>query len=227
MACCGPRRWVWACCGSASSRWPRPASRARRWSSSAASACWGRRRSSPWPTGSSWRSCRAWRQPTRSPSLTNHRGFQEVLAAELERARRSDGPLSLVMMDLDNFKTVNDTHGHPYGDEVLRAVGRSVAGSRPRQRHRRPGRRRGVRADPPRHRRRGRVPDRRAGARSGCGDLGPTTWRSPARRGSPPTRPTRRTPPASVRFADGALYWAKRQGKQRTRRFDPEHVASA
>jgi diguanylate cyclase (GGDEF)-like protein len=54
--------------------------------------------------------------------LANHRGFHEVLAAELEQARRSQLPVALVTMDLDNFKAVNDTHGHPYGDEVLRAV---------------------------------------------------------------------------------------------------------
>ena len=59
--------------------------------------------------------------------LTNHRGFQEILAAELERARRADRPVALVTLDLDNFKEVNDTHGHPYGDEVLRAVGESLA----------------------------------------------------------------------------------------------------
>ncbi len=60
--------------------------------------------------------------------LANHRRFHEILAAELEQARRSQRPVALVMLDLDNFKVVNDTHGHPYGDEVLRAVGTELRG---------------------------------------------------------------------------------------------------
>ena len=47
----------------------------------------------------------------------------EVLDAELRRARRSKLPLTLVMFDLDNFKSINDRHGHLCGDAVLAAVG--------------------------------------------------------------------------------------------------------
>ena len=50
----------------------------------------------------------------------------EVLDAELRRARRSRLPLSLVMFDLDNFKGINDRHGHLCGDAVLAAVGSTM-----------------------------------------------------------------------------------------------------
>jgi diguanylate cyclase (GGDEF)-like protein len=51
--------------------------------------------------------------------LLNRRGFEEAFDAELERARRSGSPLSVVVGDLDRFKRVNDALGHPGGDAVL------------------------------------------------------------------------------------------------------------
>jgi diguanylate cyclase (GGDEF)-like protein len=56
--------------------------------------------------------------------LFNHRRFQEVIAAEVERARRYDQEMGLIMLDIDNFKRVNDTYGHMQGDMVLREVAR-------------------------------------------------------------------------------------------------------
>ena len=54
--------------------------------------------------------------------LYNHRYFQERLASELSRANRYKRPLSMIMLDIDHFKTLNDTHGHPFGDIVLQQV---------------------------------------------------------------------------------------------------------
>ncbi len=56
--------------------------------------------------------------------LFNHRRFQEVMTAEVERSKRFDQPLGLVMLDLDDFKRVNDQWGHLQGDQVLREVAR-------------------------------------------------------------------------------------------------------
>jgi diguanylate cyclase (GGDEF)-like protein len=56
--------------------------------------------------------------------LFNHRRFQEVMAGEVERVRRSGHELGLIMLDIDNFKQVNDTYGHLQGDMVLREVAR-------------------------------------------------------------------------------------------------------
>ena len=52
--------------------------------------------------------------------LYNHRHFQDELRKELSRAQRHSDPVSLIMIDLDHFKLVNDQFGHPFGDQVLK-----------------------------------------------------------------------------------------------------------
>jgi diguanylate cyclase (GGDEF)-like protein len=54
--------------------------------------------------------------------LANARAFHSILEREIERSRRFQTPLGLVMVDLDDFKQVNDRHGHQQGDEVLASV---------------------------------------------------------------------------------------------------------
>ncbi|MCD6292423.1 MAG: GGDEF domain-containing protein [Deltaproteobacteria bacterium] len=54
--------------------------------------------------------------------LYNHRHFQQRLLEEFDRIKRYSGELSLMMIDIDNFKHYNDTHGHPAGDKVLLVV---------------------------------------------------------------------------------------------------------
>jgi hypothetical protein len=55
--------------------------------------------------------------------LTNHRYFREALRVHAAQAERYDRPLSLLMIDLDDFKKFNDRFGHPAGDTLLRELG--------------------------------------------------------------------------------------------------------
>ena len=57
----------------------------------------------------------------------NRRYLDTTLQRELMRCAREGSPISLLMVDIDHFKTINDTHGHPVGDEVLRQMGLILA----------------------------------------------------------------------------------------------------
>ena len=61
--------------------------------------------------------------------LANRRLFEESLERETARSRRLGTPLSLLILDVDHFKQINDTYGHPAGDAVLREIGNAIAGS--------------------------------------------------------------------------------------------------
>jgi diguanylate cyclase (GGDEF)-like protein len=59
-------------------------------------------------------------------ALANHGRFQELLTAEMDQVRRYHYSVGLIMLDVDNFKRVNDSYGHPQGDVVLKEVARVV-----------------------------------------------------------------------------------------------------
>lgn len=58
--------------------------------------------------------------------LANRRAFDEELEREVERAKRLNQPLCLLMLDVDRFKNINDTHGHQAGDRVLAEVAQII-----------------------------------------------------------------------------------------------------
>jgi diguanylate cyclase (GGDEF)-like protein len=61
--------------------------------------------------------------------IWNRRAIFEALARELDRAERQEIPVAVALIDLDHFKQVNDTHGHPVGDEVLRETAQRIRGA--------------------------------------------------------------------------------------------------
>jgi diguanylate cyclase (GGDEF)-like protein len=58
--------------------------------------------------------------------LYNHRYFQQILTQEIDRATRYQKALSLIILDIDNFKSFNDKFGHSVGDKVLMAIGEII-----------------------------------------------------------------------------------------------------
>jgi diguanylate cyclase (GGDEF)-like protein len=127
------------------------------------------------------------------------------------------------MLDLDDFKAINETHGHPFGDGVLQGVGAAI---------------------------RSKIRSGDTAARTGGEEFAlilPGTEEATAEEIADRVRSaiTHLSPAASklscsagiavypvdtadaatlLQLAEGALYWAKRSGKARTRRFDPDHV---
>lgn len=58
--------------------------------------------------------------------LQNRSAFDELMEAALTAAEKSGEPLALILIDADHFKSVNDTHGHPVGDAVLKHLSRTI-----------------------------------------------------------------------------------------------------
>jgi diguanylate cyclase (GGDEF)-like protein len=157
--------------------------------------------------------------------LANHRHFHDRLAEELERARRGRYPLSVVVVDLDHFKRVNDRHGHPVGDELLRAVGTILlaAGREADLVARLGGEEFGI-----------VLPNcDQAGAHAVADRLRAAVARVPGpSRGVTCSAGVASFPSDArdavglVELADGALYWAKRSGRDQVRCYDPAHVST-
>ena len=105
------------------------------------------------------------RRPGRpDPACPTGAGSRSTWTTEWERCRRYGRPLSLVMMDLDHFKRLNDEHGHLLGDQVLREVAKAARRRAAHHRHGLPVRRRGDRRAAARDRARGGDRRRRADA---------------------------------------------------------------
>jgi diguanylate cyclase (GGDEF)-like protein len=155
--------------------------------------------------------------------LTNHRGFQQELRRELRKAQGRGESMALVALDLDDFKAINERHGHPFGDGVLHGVGVEL--------------RKSVR--------RGDTAARTGGeefalilpgadedaameiaerVRVAVAQLSPEGSELTCSSGIAVFPTDADNASSLLQLAEGALYWAKRSGKARTRRFDPDHV---
>jgi diguanylate cyclase (GGDEF)-like protein len=158
--------------------------------------------------------------------LPNHRGFRRRLEQELERARRRREPLALVVLDVDNFQAINESHGHRFGDEVLTSIA-----TRLRELVRDNGTAARIGGDafalilPYRGTQDSRrVAQRARDAVAGVSVPGLDLSCSAGFASYP-----RDAEEASglLKLAEGALQWAKRPGRGRTRRFDHGQIAVA
>ena len=69
---------------------------------------------------------RTYAQEDALTGLYNRRYFTEVAEKEIERAKRYSLPISMIMLDIDQFKSINDENGHLVGDAVLRSIGKQL-----------------------------------------------------------------------------------------------------
>jgi diguanylate cyclase (GGDEF)-like protein len=155
--------------------------------------------------------------------LVNHRSFHEVLAEALAASERLSEPAAVALLDLDNFKTINDVHGHPYGDEVLRRVGNAIRGA--------------VRSHDVAARMGGEefaliLPGAdsdgafalAARARRAIAEVGGVDFELSCSAGVAAYPDDAEEPQTLHQLAGSALAWAKSGGKARTRQFDAAHA---
>jgi len=161
-------------------------------------------------------------------ALGNHRAFQEELARQVEDARRHDGPLSLILIDLDDLKRVNDELGHAGGDALIAEMGHLLAiGARRGDRAFRIGGDEFVVLMPRTDLESAAVTARRLlaaaleGPATGDGQpfsfsAGVSTFPAPSSSGA-----------RLFRHADAALYWSKRHGRTSVQVFDADRHGQA
>jgi diguanylate cyclase (GGDEF)-like protein len=155
--------------------------------------------------------------------LANHRTVHERLAAELRRAKGIASPLSVAALDIDHFKSLNDTYGHAEGDAALQAIARvlseQVSG---RQLVGRVGGEEFVLLLPDTTADEAfAIAERSRAALQGLSVHGTAVACSAGVASFPADD---ETGTRLLELADGALYWAKRSGRAQTRRFDPREV---
>ncbi len=155
--------------------------------------------------------------------LPNHRTVHERLASELRRARGIAAPVSVVALDIDHFKSLNDTYGHAEGDAALQAIAKvlseQVTG---RQLVGRVGGEEFVLVLPEISAQAAyAVAERCRRALSSLSLHGAGVSCSAGVAEFPSDDPSGTR---LLEFADGALYWAKTSGRAQTRRYDPRKV---
>jgi diguanylate cyclase (GGDEF)-like protein len=158
--------------------------------------------------------------------LPNHGAFHERLAEKLGRAALDGVDVALVAIDIDGFKEINDTHGHPFGDQILRAVGQALArATRPHDVAARTGGDEfglilvGVGGG------NALAVAERARAAVGSIDVGGAPLTCSAGIAVHPV--DAQDASSLVDLADSALYWAKGAGRNQTRRFDARRVRAS
>jgi diguanylate cyclase (GGDEF)-like protein/putative nucleotidyltransferase with HDIG domain len=156
--------------------------------------------------------------------LANHRTFQERLAEEVARATRNERGLSLVLMDIDHFKDVNDTFGHQVGDEVLvQCAQRLSEQTREGELLARIGGEEFAWLLPEADGLDAWQAGERA-RRAVSGETFPGVGYLTLSAGVCDIDEAKGVGRDLLRFADGALYWAKAQGRNATYRYTPEVV---
>jgi len=166
----------------------------------------------------------AYRDPL--TGLSNHRAFHEHLASVVDAAAGTGGQVALAAFDLDHFKLLNDTHGHPKGDEVLRRAAHALKDTVARAGGH-VGRVGGEEfmalfagVD------RANVLAAVEAARVAVGDATPRGLEVRCSAGVALFPEHAGSLPGLLEFVDAALYWAKESGRDQTRIYDPAEITS-